>query len=349
MSDFPSKVDAKINLTLFLILCISLLVSSCQKDDYLKGIDTNILFAPPTLAEIEAVKLDWQNRDLAVNSFRIEQKSTLSENGPVLQFVSFLVNNNREYGALIIPNASVPLPVYLFLNGYSNDNPVNQYTLTINTSPAAPIPFIYAIPAFRGQTLILTINGKEYSSPPSEGRHSDAFDGGTDDAIAFLNVIQAHFPQADANSVAVRGGSRGGTVALLMAERDKRVKLAVGVAFPTALIGLTAKHQNDPTYKSQFLQDLMDGSKSVTETRQKMIASSPLFFCESLPKTQIHFGAEDTITPAEQGDLLHNRLKESGLESILEFYTYPGRSHANIASDNHELTNRIQTFLSQLF
>jgi dienelactone hydrolase len=349
MSGFPAKVYAKSNLFLFLILCTSLLVGSCQKDDYLKGIDTNVLFAPPTQAEIEAVKADWQNRDLSVNGFRIEQTIHLSENGPVLQFVSFLVNTNREYGALIIPNASATLPVYLFLNGYSNDNPVNQHNLVINTSPTASIPFIYAIPALRGQTLLLTINGKEYSSPPSEGRHSDAFDGATDDAIAFLNVIQAYFPQADANSVAVRGGSRGGTVALLMSERDKGVKLAVGVAFPTDLIGLTAKHQNDPTYKSQFLQDLMDGSMSVTETRQKMIASSPLFFCESLPKTQIHFGSEDMITPAEQGDLLHNRLKELGLESILEFYTYQGKSHTNIANDNQELTNRIQTFLSQLF
>jgi dipeptidyl aminopeptidase/acylaminoacyl peptidase len=196
---------------------------------------------------------------------------------------------------------------------------------------------------------MLTINGKEYSSPPSEGRHSDAFDGATDDAIAFLNVIQAHFPQADANSVAVRGGSRGGTVALLMAERDKRVKLAVGVAFPTDLVGLTAGHQHDPTYKNQFLQDLIDGSKSIIETRQKMIASSPLFFCESLPKSQIHFGSEDTITPVEQGGLLYSRLKELGSENILEFYTYQGRSHSNIANDNQDLNNRIQTFLSESF
>jgi hypothetical protein len=68
---------------------------------------------------------------------------------PLLQFVSFLVNNNREYGALIIPSVSKPLPAYLFLKGYSNDNPINQNKLVVDTSQTAYIPFVYAIAALR--------------------------------------------------------------------------------------------------------------------------------------------------------------------------------------------------------
>lgn len=344
-----SNSGTKPNFNWLLLLCLFLPLVSCREDEVLQGIDKTALFTPPTQEEIEAVKEGWKNRDLSVKGFRVEQTIHLWENGPLLQFVSFLVGNDREHGALIIPKASKPLPVYLFLNGYSNDNPINQNNLVINTSQTAAIPFVYAIPALRGQTLVLNVNGKEYEAPRSEGRHSDAFDGAADDAIAFLNVIDAHFPQADANQTAARGGSRGGTVALLMAERDERVQLAIGVAFPTDLVALTAKHQNDPTYKDQFLRDLVDGSKSVFETRQKMIASSPVFFCESLPKTQIHYGSEDKITPVEQGDLLNNRLKELGLEGKLEFHIYQGRSHTDIGSDNQDLHNRIQVFLSQLF
>jgi dipeptidyl aminopeptidase/acylaminoacyl peptidase len=335
--------------TIFRVFYLWMVFTSCHKEDVLKGVDMQALFAPPTQAEIETVKATWKNRDLAVKGFRLEQSVALSANGPLLQFVSFEVSNYREYGALIIPPTEKPLPVYMYIYGYDNNNPINQQTLRINTSQVDSIPFVYAIPALRGQTLVLTINGVEYRSPPSEGPHADAFDGATDDAIAFLNVIQAHFPQADVNKTAARGGSRGGTVALLMAERDQRVKLAVGVAFPTDLIGLTAKNQRDPTYQNQFLQGLLNGSGSVAQTRQKMIASSPLFFCEFLPKTQIHFGADDKITPVQQGSLLSNKMHELGVGNQLEFYTYPGRSHTNIGQDNQELISRTQTFLSQLF
>lgn len=332
-----------------LVMGLWLPLLSCNKAESLKGVDKQALFAPPTQAELEQVKADWKNRDLASKDFRLEQAIELSDNGLLLQVVSFRVNGYKQYGALIIPSTAKPLPLYLFINGYSNEDPINAHTLQINTSTTASIPFVYAIPALRGQTLLLTINGKQYRTPPSEGPHEDAFDGATDDAIAFLNVIQAHFSAVDANRVAVRGGSRGGTVALLMAAREQRVKLAIGVAFPSDLVALTEQHQGDATYQKQFLQALLTGSATLAESRLKMIASSPLFFCESLPNTQLHFGTQDHITPAEQGQVLKARMEQLGLEDRVALYTYPGRNHANIAENNQELTTRIQAFLSQLF
>jgi dipeptidyl aminopeptidase/acylaminoacyl peptidase len=64
----------------------------------------------------------------------------------------------------------------------------------------------------------------------SGGEHCDGFDGAADDIIAFLNVIEETEDRADVQRTTVRGGSRGATVALLVAERDKRVKGAIGVA-----------------------------------------------------------------------------------------------------------------------
>lgn len=72
--------------------------------------------------------------------------------------------------------------------------------------------FIVVIPSFRGQQLI--VGGKKYQS---DGNVSDAFDGATTDVLAFLNVALETFGRADESRIAIYGGSRGGTVALLAA------------------------------------------------------------------------------------------------------------------------------------
>ena len=82
--------------------------------------------------------------------------------------------------------------------------------------------FIVVIPSFRGQQLIIG-----YNKYQSDGNVSDAFDGATTDALAFLNVTLKTFSQADESRIAIYGGSRGGTVALLASSRDKRIKRTI--------------------------------------------------------------------------------------------------------------------------
>lgn len=200
----------------------------------------------------------------------------------------------------------------------------------------------------RGQSLSITVNDVEYTSPVSEGIQCDAFDGAADDGIAFLNVIQQTEEKADMGRVAERGGSRGGAVALLIGERDKRVKFAIGVAGPTDMIALTATHQDDLTYQCQFLENLVHGGADIISIRHKMIASSPLYFAEHLPKTQVHFAANDNIVPLSQGEKLEKKMNVLKLHDQLEFYVYEGRDHFNIADENQELKTRIEQFLFQL-
>lgn len=138
-------------------------------------------------------------------------------------------------------------------------------------------------------------------------------------------------------------------LALLAGERDPRFKRVAPVAFSVDMIGLTAKQYNDPTYKAQFLQGLLDGSSIIAETRRLMIASSPLYFCSKLPKTQLHSAEKDKITPAAQGDLLFNAMKELGLQNRVQVFVYPGRDHNNIADGNTELNTRINNFFAELY
>jgi dipeptidyl aminopeptidase/acylaminoacyl peptidase len=200
----------------------------------------------------------------------------------------------------------------------------------------------------RGQSLAITVNGTEYTTPISEGRHCDAFDQGADDAIAFLNIIEATEQKADASRVAVRGGSRGGTVALLMGERDERVKMAVAIVGPTDMLGLTSQNVNDLTYQCQFLEGLVQKTETLNTARLNMIASSPIFFADRLPKTQVHFAEDDQIVPLSQGVELRTRMTEIGLQDRFEMFVYEGKDHSNIAVDNKEMNDRIEELFSQL-
>jgi dienelactone hydrolase len=332
-----------------IVLLVMVLISgSCKKKDALSGIDEYALFALPTTAELDAVQTAWQKRDLTPLNVTIKETHAIN-NKLALKLISFRLYGYKQYAGVLLPITTKPLPVQLFVSGFSLNEPVSYQSIKTSSSDTAILPFIYVVPALRGQSLNLLVNDIAYSTPVSEGVRNDAFDGATDDAIACLNAVAIAFKEADTTKVMVRGGSRGGTVALLMTERDKRVKLAVGVAFPSDLLGLTKTHQQDATYQFQFLNALINNSATLEETRIKMIASSPLYFCRQLPKTQIHFGDKDDITPSSQGEMLFNAMKNSGLEDRMEFYLYKDRTHTNVGSNNTEMEERINTFFRQLY
>lgn len=329
---------------LFLLLSVGLLLS-CD-DDFLDGFNRAELFAAPSQSELDAVRADWATRELMPTDYRIEQQAEVA-NGTVLKIISFRLGNLREYGALLVPKSNIALPVRMFINGFGLGNTVNAIRLEIS-SATFNSPYVFAIPALRGQSLSITVNGTEYTTPVSEGIHCDAFDRAADDAIAFLNAIERMENKADVNRVAVRGGSRGATVALLVGERDERVKMAFAVAGPTNLLELTSVNENDLTYQCQFLDALVGGGATIDDVRHSLIASSPLFFAEHLPKTQVHAAQADTIVPVSQGEELKYKMEELGLESRFELFIYPGRDHATIGSDNQELNDRIARLLAEL-
>lgn len=334
-------------LPLFILLCSMLACSCSENGEYLDNFDRNALFAKPTQGELEAVKQDWLARDLTPSHYATEQTYQILGNGTVLKFISFHVSGLKEYGALLIPASDKTLPVRMLLGGFSREIKTNVVQLQVDEA-FSDKHFILAIPALRGQSLRIILNGTTYESPICEGEHRDAFDEATDDALAFLNVIDSLEPLADVNRVSVRGGSRGGTVALLMGERDDRVKIAIDIAGPTDLITLTDIHENDPTYQYQFLEALVNKTSTMEQVRHKLIASSPIFFAEDLPFTQLHMAENDQIVPLSQGIALKTEIETFEVEPFFQLFIYPGRDHTNIATDNNVLNDRIESVLSSL-
>jgi hypothetical protein len=283
---------------------------SCKKKDALAGINTAALFADPQQEELNTVETDWKKRNLTPGNVTIEETHAVNSKLD-LHIISFELYGAKQYAGALVPVAPTPLPVQMFVYGFSLEDPVSFQNIRISSDTASP-SFIYVVPALRGQTLRLLVNNIEYTTPVSGGIRNDAFDGAADDAIACINAVGIAFANADTSTVVMRGGSRGGTVALLVAERDKRVKAAVGIAFPTDLLSLTVTHQNDPVYRFQFLDALINQNSTLEETRLKMIASSPLYFYHHLPRIQMHFGQNDDITPAAQGQMLLNAMNNAG-------------------------------------
>lgn len=321
-------------------------MTSCKKDDFLSDDDKIALFSTPSAAEKENVLNDWKTRDLTPTDYNIIQDNEILNGTFKLRMVSFKVGGMKEYGALLIPKTDSLIPVRMYIGGFGLNSTTNSVNLAFDNSSNNK-SFILAIPALRGQSLEITVNGTLYKTPISEGNHCDAFDGATDDALAFLNLIQQTETSADVNRTSVRGGSRGCTVALLSGIRDKRIKRVIGVAGPVNMLELTSVNENDPTYQCQFLSSYKNNQTSLAATRNKMIASSPIYFADRLPLAQLHMGLNDKIVPVSQGYDLQQKINQLGMSDMFQLYTY-NRTHTDIATNNTELSERIEIFLSSL-
>ncbi len=322
---------------------------SCSSDDFLEDLDKQALFAQPTQEELSTIRADWALRDLSPQGYTVEEEIPIGTAGTVLKMVSFRVDGYKQYGALVVPKTDSPVPVRMWLKGFSFNPEKNETSFALSSNDGAfDIPYIFAVPALRGQPLKLVLEGVAYTSPISEGNKCEAFDRATDDAIAFLNIVESTLENANMNKVSIRGGSRGGTVAMLMGIRDERIRRVAGIAGPTNMLELTSKNENDAIYQCQFLEDLVNRFTTIQKARLKMIASSPVFFAEDLPKTQLHMAQNDRIVPLSQGNQLADSIQRLGQNSMFELFVYQGRDHSNIVNQNQELIDRIEAFFGEL-
>jgi dipeptidyl aminopeptidase/acylaminoacyl peptidase len=124
----------------------------------------------------------------------------------------------------------------------------------------------------------------------------------------------------------VYGYSRGGGVALIVGQRDPRIKAVLAFAAPTDWFSAMGRPgvdwpkrleeaSRDPslqpdTRESQYLDWFVRGREALplAELRRRLIASSPLYFAEKLRAFQIHQGENDGPVPARNAFALRDRL-----------------------------------------
>lgn len=322
--------------------CAAQTSKSTNEENLLKKI-----LMDPTPQEIEEILNDFRNQDLSPRDIVIHD-SVLLSNSNTLYVLSHKVEGLTHYGAVIIPKKSKAqkLPFIVFATG--GDGMHKQFDISQDfNQPAVQFPdflgegfddkFIIIIPSFRGQELI--VGDKKYQS---DGNVSDAFGGATTDALALLNVTLKTFKQGDQNRIAIYGGSRGGTVALLASSRDKRIKRTIAVAAPTDMKALYQLYPDQ--FKLLFFNDLIAGKISEREARKKFISISPIYFVDKLQLVQLHHDKNDPFVPVDFAMKLTDSMTAHG--KSIDSHFYDEGIHGFWTDKNY--WNRVQEFIRPL-
>jgi hypothetical protein len=288
------------------------------------------ILAAPDTGEVAAAWRTIASRRRSARGVEVLSRMHRSVNGAQYRvlIVAHDVDGHRHVGAVYVPEAPLPSCCATILD-IKGTNP-GYSPLTLDRGPAAlrmlggsARAYIVVVPAIRGEVLRLA--GHEWRAG---GDRTDGWDGGAEDALGLLAAAAALEPRIDRSRACVFGRSRGGDVALLVAERDERLRCAVAISPPvewfdamweggwpktTVLRVALRSHANPFDAGGQFVEWIMApiaaGRWTLGDARQRMIAMSPLYFARRLPPTLVIAGWEDTSVPARNAVLLDSAFR----------------------------------------
>ena len=297
------------------------------------------LFAPPTAAEITAVRADWAGRDISPAGVTVEltEAYPLLGSPATLRVVSHLVGEVRHYGAIVVPDSAAPasLPILMYLHGGDNGVDVDDVRFLAFALGELRDSFVYVVPSFRSEPL--EHGDREWISTGPGGH----WDYDVDDALALLNVALELTPEARSEGLSLLGGSRGGGVALLAGIRDERVENIISLfgptdffddwvqrivreavmGFPRELTGVT--HLDSTVVTPYFRRQL-----TVVNARLELVRRSAVLFAEDLPAVQLHHGDIDETVAVSQAHSMIRVMEALGREPPeFEAFIYDGAGH----------------------
>ncbi len=346
------------------ILAALLLISACDDstapaDRIVEGIDFEVLFAPPTAAEVNAVLAEWSGRDVTAQSVNVVAMSAEQIGGvpATLRILSHAVDGATHYGAVLAADNVVPgtMPVLIYLHGGDGgvdiDELLNLLPIVLGLNESA---YVLVAPSFRSEPL--EFGGTTYLS---EGEPSP-WDRDVDDALALLNAVLANTPQANPDRIGILGLSRGAAVGLLMAARDPRIDVVVEFFGPTDFFGPFVQEVVEEALRgsprdlpglaylnAEFIQPLKRGEFTIAEMRPELVRRSPVYFADRLPDLQIHHGTADDVVPVGEAERLIEVMVALGRgEPDFESYLYPGGTHNPLTLSGS--IPRSQSFLGRL-
>ena len=297
------------------------------------------LFAPPTAAEVEAVRADWARRDISAAEVTIEltESYPLSETPATLRIVSHRVGEALHYGAILAPDAAAPgsLPILMYLHEGDSGVEVDDIGLVLFALGELRDNFVYVIPSFRSEPL--EYEDREWVSTG----HGGHWDYDVDDALALLNVALELTPQAKIEGLSIVGGSRGAGVALLAGIRDERIENIVAFFGPTdffddwvrqivreAALGRPRKLTGVAHLNSTFVQPYLRGEIEMAAVRLELVRRSSVLFAEDLPAVQLHHGDSDDTVAVTQAYSMIRAMEALGREPPeFEAFIYEGGGH----------------------
>jgi len=295
------------------LLAAALCLGACAGSESSGSAGPSVSADPPTTAELDAVMAQWKQRDLSARNTTLLGEYTSNADYD-LRIYEHRVADRTHYGAITIPKNAAPgaVPVLVQLDGLDQSNPNLDLNAQLQMAGELLRGVVYVVPTFRGRNLLYA--GASYRA---DGDFCDAYDGATDDAIAFLSVAENEILAADMNRVMARGGSRGGNTALLMAERDSRIKLVLAMSAPTDFNRSEVRAKYGAQYRCQFIDKM-----TPEESRLRILASSPLFFpvLPTIEKVFIFHGDIDDVVPVWNANEMAARLDAQKVLTSLRIF-----------------------------
>ena len=300
--------------------------------------DLDVLFAPPTAAEIAQVEADWATREPEVSGVTLELDTLLSAMALRVRVFSHTVGGIRHYGAVATPSEQTEagsLPVVIVAHGETAGADGNR-ALQLNALLGLQgLTAALVIPSYRSEPL--RIVGREFLS---EGPASP-WDLAVDDALSLLSVVLEEVEELDGERIAVLGDKGGGAVGLLAAARDDRIDVVVEISGPTDFFGEYAREVFEEALAGELrdlagLEDLNEaviqpwhrGELSNAEARLELVRRSPVYFVDHMPPVQLHHATGDAVVAVSQAERLIDAMDEAGkTEAEFEHNLYDGDSH----------------------
>ena len=286
--------------------------------------ELDLLFMPPTQAEMDAVRADWAGRTAPAADVRVElsEDYLLGGSDANLRVVSHVVSGNRHYGAIITPAGAdeESLPILVYLHGGDNGVSIGDVQIAaLGLGEDLRESFVYVLPSFRSEPLR---HGE--TRWVSEG-FSSHWDYDVDDVIALVNVAFETTPEAKPGGYNLLGGSRGGGVALLTGIRDERVERIVSFFGPTdffddwvreivreAALRMSRDLTGVAHLDSTVVQPYIRGDLPRPEARLELVRRSPVLFAADIPPLQVHHGTIDFVVSVSQAESLIRAMEVLG-------------------------------------
>jgi pimeloyl-ACP methyl ester carboxylesterase len=302
-----------------------------------EGVDMSMLLAPVLDFEVDAVRDDWAGRNPVAQDYAYLGEEMEGNIRWVL--MSHTVDGLTHYGLVRIPPVygDDKLPVLVMCHpGAGGIAPLGvQWFDNTLDDPLLRRSFIFVMPSFRAEQCLTETLGDYWS----EGTYN-LYDRDADDAIAMLDCVLTEFPEADPELVLAVGHSRGAQVAVRMAQRDTRIDgvitfagwtdewLASGQA--SAYYLLPELDTEPTTDQVQYLYnhalwELREGLRDEWQMRNVMLRMSTAYFADSLPRIQIHHGAQDGL-PVDHAERLMDMLWDAGHVDA-QLFIYPQAGH----------------------
>jgi hypothetical protein len=300
--------------------------------------------APPSQSEIKSYDDARRAKKARIGAIEAIAQHSLTLSGMSYDVTAFryALNGSPRCGMVLLPKTRpARVPLLIDVPDVRWDYPARDisgglFITRILGAHAGEVAL--ALPCLRGNTL-----QTRTLALTAGGSRSDAWDGAADDVVAFLTVVRRRVGDIDGRRVAVYGSSRGGGVALLAAQRDRRIRAVLALAPPTdwfsgmgrpgtdwasALESAWAGPAPEPdSREAQFFDWFFRDAQTLGHVRRRLLGASPAFFVAKLPPTLVLQGAEDSAVPPRNAMQLRDMAITNASARHLTVRIIPGEGH----------------------